>query len=351
MVSIPLFNAITYMTPPVPFTRITCASILSYMMVFFITIGPALYAQNFEISLDVADDATLYESSQGDIANSKGQYIFIGMTNNGDLRRSLIRFDLGTEIPSNATIDSVLFLINMNKTRNTAQELLAYPVLGAWSEGSSDASANEGQGTSATQGDPTWTYRVYPDTLWNNDGGDIGEEVLFEGTIQGSGTYTLKGTDNFITLFNHWRDGSMPNHGIMLVGNEDSQNRSSKRFASREFNGTANRPALTVYGKYEEGTNNEPEHMVFKDMFSLAPNYPNPFNPSTNLRFTLAKSEYVELTVYNQLGMPVQKLLQTQYNAGSHTITFDATNLPSGLYFYQLKTRSGTLTRSMSLIK
>ena len=99
-------------------------------MVFFITIGPALYAQGTEISLDVADDATLYESSQGDIANGKGQYIFIGMTNNGDLRRSLIRFDLGTEIPSNATIDSVLFLINMNKTRNTAQELLAYPVLG-----------------------------------------------------------------------------------------------------------------------------------------------------------------------------------------------------------------------------
>ena len=167
----------------------------------------------------------------------------------------------------------------MNKTRNPEQNLLVYPVLGAWSEGSSDASANEGQGTTATQGDPTWTYRVYPDTLWNNNGGDFGEKIMFEGTIKGSGTYMLKGTDNFITLFNHWRNGSMPNYGVMLVGNEDSQNRSSKRFASREFNDTANRPALMVYGKYGEGTNNEPEHMVSMDVFSLAPNYPNPFNP------------------------------------------------------------------------
>jgi hypothetical protein len=310
-----------------------------------------LYAQNFEITLDAADDATLYESSQGNIANSKGQYIFIGKTNNGDLRRSLLRFDLGTEIPADAIIDSVLLLISMNKTQNAAQDLRIYPVLGAWFEGSSDASANEGKGTSATNGDPTWTYRVYPDTLWNNEGGDIGEELLFEGSIQGSGTYTLKGTDNFITLFNQWRNGSMPNHGVMLIGNEDSQNRSSKRFASAQFSGSANRPSLAVYGTYNNNTNSEEEAKPQKKTFSLAPNYPNPFNPSTNIGFTLAQAEPVELTIYNQLGMPIQKLLQEHRNAGTHTIQFDAANLPSGLYFYQLKTSNGTLTRSMALIK
>ena len=82
-------------------------------------------------------------------------------------------------------------------------------------------------------------------------------------------------------------------------------------------------------------------------IFSLAPNYPNPFNPSTNISFTLAQAERVESTVYNQLGMPVQEYR----NAGIHTILFDAANLPSGLYFYQLKTSNGTLSRSMSLIK
>ena len=310
-----------------------------------------LCAQNFEITLDAADDATLYESSQGNIANSKGQYIFIGKTNNGDLRRTLIRFNLSTEIPSDATIDSVFLIINMNKTQNAAQNLRIYPVLGAWAEGSSDASANEGKGTSATDGDPTWTYRVYPDTLWNNEGGDIGEEILFEGSIQGSGTYTLKGTDNFITLFNQWRNDSMPNHGVMLIGNEDSQNRSSKRFASAQFSGSANRPSLAVYGTYNNNTNSEEESKPQKKAISLAPNYPNPFNPSTNIGFTLAQAERVELTVYNQLGMPVQKLVQEYRNAGTHTILFDATNLPSGLYFYQLKTSNGTLTRSMALIK
>ena len=310
-----------------------------------------LHAQNFQITLDAADDATLYESSQGNIANSKGQYIFIGKTNNGDLRRTLIRFNLSTEIPSDATIDSVFLSLSMNKTQNAAQDLRIYPVLGAWEEGSSDASANEGKGTSATEGDPTWTYRVYPDTLWNNEGGDIGEEILFEGSIQGSGSYSLKGTDDFITLFDQWRKGDMPNYGVMLIGNEDSQNRSSKRFASSQFSGSANRPSLTVYGTYNNSTNSEEEATLQKMSFSLAPNYPNPFNPSTNIAFTLAQAEPVELTVYNQLGMPVQKLLQEYRNAGTHSILFDAANLPSGLYFYQLKTSNGTLTRSMSLIK
>ena len=310
-----------------------------------------LWAQNFDIILNATDDATLYESSQGNIANSKGQYIFIGKTNNGDLRRTLIRFNLGTEIPSDATIDSVFLSLSMNKTQSAAQDLRIYPVLGAWAEGSSDASANEGKGTSATEGDPTWTYRVYPDTLWNNEGGDIGEKILFEDSIQGSGSYSLKGTDDFITLFDQWRKGDMPNYGVMLIGNEDSQNRSSKRFASAQFSGSANRPSLKVYGTYNNSTNSEEEAKLQKMIFSLAPNYPNPFNPSTNIGFTLAQTERVELTVYNQLGMPVQELLQEYRDAGTHTILFDAANLPSGLYFYQLKTSNGTLTRSMSLIK
>jgi len=310
-----------------------------------------IQAQNFNVILSLDQDATLYESNEGNIANSKGQYLFIGKTNNGDLRRALIRFNLSTEIPSDATIDSVFLSLSMNKTQNAAQDLRIYPVLGAWAEGTSDASSNEGKGTSATDGDPTWTYRVYPDTLWNNEGGDIGEEILFEGSIQGSGSYSLKGTDNFITLFNQWRKGDMPNYGMMLIGNEDSQNRSSKRFASAQFSGSANRPSLTVYGTYNNSTNNEEEAKLQKKTFSLAPNYPNPFNPSTNIAFRLAQAERVELTVYNQLGMPIQKLLQEYRNAGTHTIQFDAANLPSGLYFYQLKTSNGTLTRTMSLIK
>ncbi len=120
------------------------------LMVLTLSHPSQLYAQNFQITLDAADDATLYESSKGNIANSKGQYIFIGKTNNGDLRRSLIRFNLGTEIPSDATIDSVFLFLSMNKTQNAVQDVRIYPVLGAWAEGSSDASANEGKGISAT---------------------------------------------------------------------------------------------------------------------------------------------------------------------------------------------------------
>ena len=74
----------------------------------------------------------------------------------------------------------------------------------------------------------------------------------------------------------------MPNYGIILIGNEDSLNRSSKSFASREFSNSTNRPALKVYKTYNNGSNN----VITKALFSLASNYTNPFNPSSNLSFT-----------------------------------------------------------------
>lgn len=85
--------------------------------------------------------------------------------------------------------------------------------------------------------------------------------------------------------------------------------------------------------------------------FSLEQNFPNPFNPSTSIRFTLPVSGFVTLAVYNSMGEMVGQLLSKEMSAGSHNVSFNAANLPSGTYFYRLNSGDFTATRKMQLLK
>ncbi|MCK5738322.1 T9SS type A sorting domain-containing protein, partial [bacterium] len=66
--------------------------------------------------------------------------------------------------------------------------------------------------------------------------------------------------------------------------------------------------------------------------FELKSNYPNPFNPATKLVFTLPKAAHVSLQVFDALGREIATLVDEIQAAGTHEITFDAANLPSGVY-------------------
>ena len=87
------------------------------------------------------------------------------------------------------------------------------------------------------------------------------------------------------------------------------------------------------------------------DEFTLLQNYPNPFNPSTQIRFTLQSSHVTRLTVYDILGREVAVLVNGTMSAGSHTVTFDASQLTSGVYLYKLEAGGETMIRRMTLIK
>ncbi|MGE5313698.1 MAG: T9SS type A sorting domain-containing protein [Acidobacteriota bacterium] len=71
--------------------------------------------------------------------------------------------------------------------------------------------------------------------------------------------------------------------------------------------------------------------------FALLQNYPNPFNPSTTIGFALASCQYVRLRVYDVLGRAVGVLEEGVLDAGTYRFTYDASELPSGIYFYQLE--------------
>ena len=85
--------------------------------------------------------------------------------------------------------------------------------------------------------------------------------------------------------------------------------------------------------------------------FSLSQNYPNPFNPVTSIEYVVAGSEFVTLKVYDFLGREVTTLVNEYKSAGIYQINYDASNLSSGVYFYQLNAGSYSETKKMILLK
>jgi hypothetical protein len=101
----------------------------------------------------------------------------------------------------------------------------------------------------------------------------------------------------------------------------------------------------TLTGVDEEYTN------IIPAAYELSQNYPNPFNPATTISFVLPKSGNVKLTVYNTLGQEVEKLINGYKEAGKYNVTWNANNLPSGLYVYRLETENFVVSKKMTLLK
>lgn len=80
-------------------------------------------------------------------------------------------------------------------------------------------------------------------------------------------------------------------------------------------------------------------------------NYPNPFNPETQIFFTLEKNSVVKLSIYDALGREVTVLTNMDLEKGTHSVTWNASGSPSGIYFYRLETNKGTETKKLVLVK
>ena len=103
------------------------------------------------------------------------------------------------------------------------------------------------------------------------------------------------------------------------------------------------------------------EHSAYSDVvnvdvtapvqFELSQNYPNPFNPSTTINFSIPQSSIVTLKVFNTLGQEVKTLVNQNMESGVHSISFDASELNSGIYFYRLDAGQFSEVRKMTLIK
>tara|TARA_R110001599_G_scaffold1889_4_gene9741 strand:+ start:178460 stop:182188 length:3729 start_codon:yes stop_codon:yes gene_type:complete len=97
------------------------------------------------------------------------------------------------------------------------------------------------------------------------------------------------------------------------------------------------------------GVSNEPEELPLT--FKLNQNYPNPFNPTSTIQFTLPQSGDVRLDVFTITGQLVTTLVNSRMGSGEHSVTFDGSNLASGVYIYRIMAGNNVQTKRMTLIK
>ena len=95
----------------------------------------------------------------------------------------------------------------------------------------------------------------------------------------------------------------------------------------------------------------EPIGTTVPGAYKLNQNFPNPFNPTTNIRFDLPKNSNVRLAVYNIQGKLQEVLVNNRLSAGSYNVDWDASSFPSGAYFYILSTNEFISTKKMVLTK
>ncbi|MBT8378419.1 MAG: T9SS type A sorting domain-containing protein [Ignavibacteria bacterium] len=97
------------------------------------------------------------------------------------------------------------------------------------------------------------------------------------------------------------------------------------------------------------GLNSELEQIP--TVIALNQNYPNPFNPATIIKYSIPGRSFISLKIYDVLGNEISTIVNEEKPAGSYEIEFAATNLPSGVYFYQLKAGDFIETKKMVLMK
>lgn len=116
-------------------------------------------------------------------------------------------------------------------------------------------------------------------------------------------------------------------------------------FAGTEGGGVWRRPLSEMITSVDGPSSMIPDH------FSLGQNYPNPFNPKTVISYRLSVNSKVGLSVYDILGRVVATLVDEEKPAGAYTVTFDASKLSSGIYFYRLQARPTSGKQAGSFIE
>jgi Secretion system C-terminal sorting domain len=136
-------------------------------------------------------------------------------------------------------------------------------------------------------------------------------------------------------------------------------NNPGERPRALDFSPDGNTAYIGVFGAASDlvqkvvntGSGVDDEGQIVVNGYALSQNYPNPFNPTTKISFELPMSGYTSLKVYDMLGNEVATLVQNELTSGSHSVNFNAANLASGTYVYQLNVNGTRITNKMVLLK
>ncbi len=201
-----------------------------------------------------------------------------------------------------------------------------------------------------------WVSSAYGRIFLTTDGGDNWQQLETPGL---ESLMSIRFTDNY----NGWAVGG---GGTIL------RSRDGGRTWKDQFSGVASNTLMSVCmidtntgwivgeggtilhttnGGSLVGVREEETRDALPDRCSLSQNYPNPFNPVTSIRFVVRSSGFVELKVYDVLGREAITLVNEKKNPGSYEVKFDASNLPSGVYFYRITANGYTAVKKMAVIK
>jgi hypothetical protein len=157
---------------------------------------------------------------------------------------------------------------------------------------------------------------------------------------------TLVGTDS-LGLFLYSDDGDSlcsRNDGLTNLNIHSLTTDNSNYIYAGTDNGIWRRPLSEI-------TSVEENQIEIPSCYMLSQNYPNPFNPSTSFRYSIPQTSKVVIKVYDILGNKIATLMDEVKPAGTYELTWNAADLPSGVYFYQLKAGSYMNTKKMILMK
>ncbi|MFZ4576473.1 MAG: DNRLRE domain-containing protein [Phycisphaerales bacterium] len=197
------------------------------------------------VVLSPVADATLYESSNGSIANGTGQSMFAGLTLRGaGFRRALLRFDFSS-IPAGSVITGAELTLEVTRSNSAPCDVTLHRVLASWGEGPSFASEPGGLGNDALPGDTTWLHRFYPTVFWSAVGGDFVPGASASAVADGLGAVVWTATPGMLADLNAWHSSPATNFGWLLQSFSADSN-SARRFGSRESSIPADRPRLEL---------------------------------------------------------------------------------------------------------
>jgi len=186
-------------------------------------------------------------SENGALSNGAGPFLFAGLTDGVETRRSLLAFDLSS-VPTGSTVTTATLSLSMNRSITGTGDITLHRVDADWGEAGSNSGgpggpgSGGGGGAAAEPGDATWTHAFFSTVPWTN-GGDFAGTPSATTSVAGNARYQWSGP-GLVADAQAWIDGVTPNHGWLLRGNETVT--SAKRFASRDNPTPADRPELEL---------------------------------------------------------------------------------------------------------
>jgi hypothetical protein len=222
-----------------------------------------------------------------------------------------------------------------------------------WSEGTTIVSSNESYSFIVTSNrNLVANFSTIPSLKVTPDYIDVPSEAgtysfNVENVTGGTMTWDVVSNTSWITI----RSGAYGiNNGKVFVTVLENPGPSRIGTATITSTGSINSPK-TVEIRQQKFVSIEKEKSGKPTSYFLYQNFPNPFNPSTTIRFSLPFSDIVILKVFDTLGKEVAELVNRELSSGTYSISFDASNLNAGVYFYKISTGSFQQTRKLILMK